>query len=230
MKALIARYPSLRRIWSRLLWWRFRLFQRHRYDRLVLERIDERPFVILPQVFNPALFDASTFLARALNSTLITPETGVLDLGTGSGIGAVFAAQHARCVTAIDINPEAVRCAHINVLLNHVADRVEVLEGDLFAPIGDRCFDVIVFNPPFFRGQPHDNLDRAWRSVDVLERFAAGLRDHLSPSGYALMVYSSSADEEALLRAFESNSLTYSGFERRDVINEVLTIYQVRAA
>ena len=64
----------------------------------------------------------------------------------------------------------------------------------------------------------------------MIERFAAGLRDHLSPSGYALVVYSSSADEEALRRAFESNGLTYSVFARRDVINEVLTIFQVRAA
>ncbi|HZY42949.1 MAG TPA: methyltransferase, partial [Anaerolineae bacterium] len=131
---------------------------------------------------------------------------------------------------ATDINSAAVRCARINALLNHVEDRVEVLEGDLFAPIGDRRFDVIAFNPPFFRGEPRTPLDWAWRSTDVIERFAAEVRDHLSPTGYALVVYSSSADTAALLNAFEVNRLCYSTFARHDVINEVLTIYQITAS
>lgn len=87
MKSLvIAKHPdgnrqsALRRLWARLLWWRFRLFQSRRYNRLVLEHIDGRPFVILPQVFNPALFEASTFLARTLNSITLAPDTSVLDL------------------------------------------------------------------------------------------------------------------------------------------------------
>lgn len=236
MKSLVTRYraashwdSSIRRLWSRLLWWRFRLFQSRRYNRLVLEHIDGRPFVILPQVFNPALFEASTFLARTLNSIALAPETSVLDLGTGSGLNAIMAAQRSRCVTATDINPEAVRCAQINALLNHVEDRVEIHEGDLFAPLGERHFDVIVFNPPFFRGVPRDRLDQAWRSTDVIERFAAELQAHLSPTGFALVIYSSTADEAALRRAFEANNLRYSVFAQRDMLNEVLTIYRVTA-
>lgn len=229
MSLLITHYSLPRRLWSRLLWWRFRLLQRRRYDRLVLEYIDGRPFVILPQVLNPALFEASTFLARTLNSITLTPETSVLDLGTGSGLSAIVAAQRARCVTATDINPEAVRCTRINAWLNRVDDRVEVLEGDLFTPVGNRRFDVIAFNPPFFRGEPRDRLDQAWRSTDVIERFAAEARDHLSPEGFALVVYSSSADEAALRRAFEANGLRYNVFAQRDVISEVLTIYRITA-
>ncbi|MBP7687643.1 MAG: methyltransferase [Thermoflexales bacterium] len=193
----------------------------------MLEHIGGRPLVILPQVFNPALFEASTFLARTLNSITLAPDTSVLDLGTGSGLNAIMAAQRSRCVTATDINPEAVRCARINVLLNHVEERVEVFEGDLFAPLIDRRFDVIVFNPPFFRGVPRDRLDQAWRSTDVIERFAAEVREHLAPQGYSLVIYSSTADEAALRRAFEANDLHYSIFAQRDVLNEVLTIYRV---
>ena len=220
---------SIRRLWSRLLWWRFRLFQRRRYNRLVLEHIDGRPLVILPQVLNPALFEASTFLARTLTSITLTSETRVLDLGTGAGLSAIVAAQQVRCVTASDINPEAVRCAKINAWLNRVADRVEVVEGDLFAPLGEQRFEVIAFNPPFFRGVPRDRLDQAWRSMDVVERFAAEVREHLTPHGYSLVIYSSAADEAALRRAFELNSLGYSVFAQRDVISEVLTIYRVTA-
>jgi len=229
VKSLGARQSSLRRLWARLLWWRFRLFQSRRYNRLVLEHIDGRPLVILPQVLNPGLFEASTFLARTLNSITLVPETRMLDLGTGAGLSAIVAAQQVRCVTASDINPDAVRCAKINAWLNRVADRVGVVEGDLFAPLGEQRFDVIVFNPPFFRGVPRDRLDQAWRSTDVIERFAAELQAHLSPTGFALVIYSSSADEAALRRAFELNSLGYSVFAQRDVISEVLTIYRVTA-
>lgn len=229
MSVLVTRHPSVRRLWSRWLWWRFRLFQRRRYDRLVLEHIDGRPLVVLPHVFNPALFEASRFLARALNTLSLKPDARVLDLGTGSGLAAISAAQHTPCVTATDINPEAVHCVRINVWLNRIADRVEVLEGDLFAPIGERRFDVITFNPPFFRGQPRDRLDQAWRSVDVLERFAAEVGHHLTPQGYALVVYSSAADEAGLRRTLAVNGLRASVFARRDVINEVLTIYRVTA-
>ncbi len=219
-----------RRLWKRLRWWYFRLFQQRRYNRLVLEYIDGRPFMILPQVFNPALFETSTLLARTLGALRLAPDQRVLDLGTGSGFCAIVAAQHARLVTAIDINPAAVCSARINAWLNQVTDRIEILEGDLFAPIGDRRFDVIAFNPPFYRGEPRDGLDQAWRSPDVIERFAAGLSRHLAADGYALVIYSSLADEMALRQAFAAHGLQAEVFAQRDVITEVLTIYQVTAS
>src|SRR5205823_1604642 len=103
-----------------------------------------------------------------------------LDMGTGSGIGAVFAARAGYRVVGVDLNPEAVRCARINALMNRLEDRLEAREGDLFAPVAGERFDLILFNPPFFRGEPRDALDMAWRSVDVLERFAEGLPSALT--------------------------------------------------
>ena len=50
---------------------------------------------------------------------------------------------------AVDINPEAVRCAGINALLNHFEHKIEVRHGDLFAAVPAERFDLIVFNPPF---------------------------------------------------------------------------------
>jgi len=54
---------------------------------------------------------------------------------------------------AVDINPVAVRCARANAVLNGLDDRIHVLEGDLFDPLpGNARFDLVAFNPPFFRG------------------------------------------------------------------------------
>jgi len=216
-----------RSLWRALLHWRFRFFQRHRYDRLALEEVAGKPILALPQVFNPGLFDTSQLLVRTLNSRLIPPGSIVLDMGAGSGIGAVFAAQWARRVVAVDINPAAVRCARINALLNQVEDRVEVRQGDLFAPIQGEEFDVVLFNPPFYRGSPRNALDHAWRSTDIIERFAAGLRDHLTPGGHALVVLSTDGEAAAFLRAFQANRFDIEVVARRDLINEVVTVFRL---
>ena len=216
----------LRPLWRRLLQARFRLFQSHRYDRLILETISGKPFLVLPQVFNPALFATSRLFAEALDARLIPPGSTVLDMGTGSGIAAIFAAQWAERVVAVDINPFAVRCARINALLNCVEDRVEVLQGDLFAPVQGRRFDVALFNPPFYRGAPRDDLDAAWRSIDALDRFAAGLRDHLAPGGWALVILSSNGETESFLRAFRAGDFAVETVAERDVISERLLIYR----
>lgn len=219
--------PALERAWRVGLRWRFLLFQRHRYDRLGLERVAGRPMVVLPQVFNPRLFFTSEYLVGLFSRDLIPRGATVLDMGTGSGIGAICAAPWAARVVAVDLNPAAVRCARINALLNGVEGKVEVREGDLFAPVAGERFDLVLFNPPFYRGAPRDGLDRAWRSDDVVERFAAGLADHLAPGGSALVVLSSNSDLAAFLRAFAAAGLGSATIAERDLISETLLVYRL---
>jgi len=210
---------------------RYRVFSR-RYDRLVLETIDDVPLLILPQVFNPILLRSGAMMARALaRLALAEPaKCRVLDLGTGSGVGAVFAARRGASVVAVDINPEAVRCARINALLNRVDDRVEVREGNLFEPVQGERFDLVLFNPPFYRGIPKDNLDRAWRGQGVFESFASQLAGMLTPKGYALVILSTDGDCAELLAELAETGFRYEIVEQKDLINEVVTIYAVRPA
>ena len=94
---------------------------------------------------------------------------------------------------ALDVNPMAVRCARINALLNEVECRVRVEESDLFAAVAGQRFDVILFNPPYFSGRPRSARDRAFRAQNVIERFAANLKNHLQPGGWGLLLLSSEA-------------------------------------
>ena len=97
-------------------------------------------------------------------------------MGTGSGVCAVFAARHARRVVAVDINPAAVRCAGINALLNDLEHKIEVRHGDLFAPVTRGALRSGSVQPAVrARARRGTHRDRAWRSSDVAERFAAGL-------------------------------------------------------
>jgi HemK-related putative methylase len=212
----------------RLVWWRFRLFQAYRHKRLVREDVAGYPILVLPGVFNPKLFRTGAFLAEALDARLVPAGARVLDLGTGSGIGAIAASVFARDVVATDLNPEAVRCARINVALNRVEDRVAVREGDLFGPVEGERFDLVLFNPPFFRGTPRDAADLAWRSPDVAERFAAGLAGHLTPGGSALVVLSSDGDLAGFCRAFRAGDLDVHVVARRRYLTETLAVYRLR--
>jgi HemK-related putative methylase len=216
----------LTRAW---LWVRYRAFTR-RYDRLALETIDGVPLLVLPQVFNPVLLRTGAFMARAVRGLPLGGGASVLDLGTGSGVGAIFAARRGARVLAVDINEEAVRCARINALLNHVEDRVEVRHGDLLEPVRGERFDLVLFNPPFYRGLPRDKLDHAWRGPKVFERFAAGLAQVLTPDGYALLVLSSDGDCEELLAELTAHGFGHEVLQRKDLINETLAIYAVRPA
>jgi HemK-related putative methylase len=205
---------------------------RQRLGRLVLEEIDGVPLLVLPEVFNPVIFRSSALLARTVASDPFVrsgPELSVLDMGTGSGVGALFAAKAGCRVTAVDINPEAVRCARINALVNRLEDRIDVYQGDLFDPIAGHRFDLVLFNPPYFRGAPRSLLDAAWRGEDVLERFADGLGSVLSPDGRALIVLSTDGERDALLKRLGENGFDLSTAARKDLGNEVLTVCCVQA-
>jgi release factor glutamine methyltransferase len=217
----------IRRLWR---WWlrcRFLLLERHRHDRLALEQVAGLPIVVLPQVLNPKLFRTGEFLAQSLDARLIPPGATVLDMGVGSGIGAVAAARWAGRVVAVDINPAAVRCARINALLNHVEERVEVYQGDLFAPVRGQRFDVVLFNPPYLRGTPQNGIEQALWATDVVERFTIDLRDHLAPDGSALLLLSSIGDTASFLKTFRAHGFAVAVVAERNLVNEMLTIYRL---
>ncbi len=204
---------------------------RRRLGRVRIEEIDGVPLVVLPEVFNPAVFRTGALLARAVADWTPPGSSGevrALDLGTGSGVGAVFAARRGFRTVAVDVNPHAVRCARINALLHRLEERIDVRQGDLFAPVAGERFDLVLFNPPFFRGQPASDLDRAWRGTDVLERFAAGLPEALADGGTALLCLSTDGDGEALLAALCKGGFGIETAARRDLGNEVITVHAVR--
>jgi release factor glutamine methyltransferase len=205
----------------------YALTGRNRYDDFRLERIEGVPILVTPSVFNPKSLRTGAFFAAHINARVVPRGAEVLDMGTGSGVCAIFAAKFARRVVAVDINGAAVRCAALNAALNHREHRIEVRQGDLFAPVASERFDLILFNPPFLRGTPRDDRDRAWRSNDIAERFAAGLGAHLKPSGYALVLLSTFGDAALFLEEFSRQGLAVSVLAERRFVNERLAILRL---
>jgi release factor glutamine methyltransferase len=148
----------------------------------------------LPGVFRPR--PDSWMLVRALRAEGLAPGARVLDVGTGSGLLAISAAQDGAHATAIDLSRRAVLCAGLNARLNGV--RVRALRGDLLDPVRGERFDVIVSNPPYLPAAgdelPTRGPARAWEAgrdgralLDVLCEQAP---DHLAPGGVLLVIHS----------------------------------------
>jgi methylase of polypeptide subunit release factors len=195
-------------------------------QRLHIRQVDGTPIMVLPGVFDGIRLRSGAFLAQTFAALPISANAEVLDLGTGSGIGAIFAARRATRVVATDINPDAVRCALMNAEALHLDHKIETRAGDLFEPLRGEQFDAILFNPPFYRGQPRDMADRAWSSQDVFDRFLRELPVYLAPGGFALIVLSTDGDIAGAL--FSAKHLAVRPVRRRDLVNEILTAYEIR--
>jgi release factor glutamine methyltransferase len=123
----------------------------------------------------------------------------VLDLCTGSGALAIAIKkrmQRAR-ITATDLSHDAIALARENAAL---ADTViEFAEGDLFAPLAGRTFDVIVCNPPYIPDMDRETLQAELLfeppmalfagadGLDVYRRVIGEAPGHLLPGGRLLL-------------------------------------------
>ena len=109
-----------------------------------------------------------------------------LDLGTGSGAQAFLAARHSEHVIGLDLNPRALRLARLNASLNDV-ETVDWRQGNLFEPVRDERFELIVANPPFVISPAHELTYRdGGLGGDLLSReVVIGAARHLQEGGFA---------------------------------------------
>lgn len=182
-------------------------------------------FEVDPRVIVPRSPFAELIAARF--EPWIDPERvgRILDIGTGSGCIAIACAREfpdAR-VDAVDLSPEALAVARRNVARHGVGDRLELLQGDVFAPLRGRRYDLIVANPPYvsddemaglpeeYRHEPDLALRAGGDGLDVARRILEGAAAHLEPGG-AIFVEVGDSDER-LERAFPRLPFTWIEFE-----------------
>jgi release factor glutamine methyltransferase len=156
-----------------------------------------RPFRVTPAVLVPR--PETELLVEAALAVL--PAGGsALDLCTGTGAIAISLAleKAGASVVATDLSPEALAVARENAAALGAA--VELLEGDLFAPLpAGRRFDVVVSNPPYVpagelaglsrevKREPRLALDGGADGLDLLRRIAADAPRWLAPGGTLLL-------------------------------------------
>jgi ribosomal protein L3 glutamine methyltransferase len=184
--------------------------------------VDER--VIVPR----------SFIAELLPEQLVpwveNPDevTRALDLCTGSGCLAILAAlafPNAE-VDAVDLSKDALEVAARNVADYGLADRVELIESDLFAALDGRSYDVILSNPPYvnaesvaalppeYQAEPALALGSGEDGLDATRQILEKAKDHLKPGG--LLVVEIGHNRDALEAAYPALPFTWLDTESGD--------------
>lgn len=162
--------------------------------------VDERCLVPRSPVAEPIQYGFSDWL---------DPDQvgSVLDLCTGGGciaIACAYAFPQAQ-VDAVDLSPEALEVAAINIERHQVAGRVRALQGDLWAPVAGRRYQLIVSNPPYvdaadlagmpdeFHHEPELGLAAGADGLDIAARIIGEARKHLTDDGLLCVEVGNSA-------------------------------------
>lgn len=189
---------------------------------MLVERIETRvetrqptPYVVgtayvqgLPFKVDPRVIVPRSFIGELLFSDYFDPDSGVAliadpaevmtvaDICTGSGCLAILAARvfpNAE-IDAVDLSADALEVAGENVD-RHSAERVHLHQGDLFTPLANRRYDLIISNPPYvdaeemavlppeYRAEPEMALAGGTDGLDIVRRLIEEAANHLNEGG-----------------------------------------------
>ena len=135
----------------------------------------------------------------------------VLEIGTGSGIVAMYASKLTDNVTVTDINFDACLLAEKNFKENGI-ENIEILFGNLFEPVKNRKFDVILFNTPYLPTEDDEVLDDTINHAfdgglngrKVIDLFLNEVGTHLNDEGIVQMIQSSLSGNDETLEKLNS--------------------------
>jgi release factor glutamine methyltransferase len=187
-------------------------------------RIMVGPGVLIPRPETELLAEKAIEIIRSQNKNSVSEEPGissfilhpsslvVLDLCTGSGCLAIALAKEFpdADVYGTDTSEIALEYAKKNAELNNVKS-ITFLKGDLFEPVRNMRFDVIVSNPPYIQTpdlgylqpeirdwEPVEALDGGEDGLDYYRRIISGARNHLKDCGTLIFEIGAGQSEEVV--------------------------------
>lgn len=172
-----------------------------------------KEFLVYPNTFWP--FTDSKPLVKNFQ---VRSGESVLDVGTGSGVIAIFSCyQGAGKVVGVDINPAAIKSAKYNLKMHGFEKIMTVVESNLFENIAGQKFDVITANIPFRDKFAHDIVARAQWDTDFKTntRFFEEVGDHLNPGGRIYFVHSNFGETDRIKKLAKA-----AGFSVRSIGRE----------
>ncbi|MGB8338681.1 MAG: peptide chain release factor N(5)-glutamine methyltransferase [Burkholderiales bacterium] len=155
------------------------------------------PAVLIPRPETELLVDL--LLARLKKN----PTHSVLDLGTGSGAVAVTLAKlcDTAQVTGVEKSKAALNIARKNagaIIEKEFNNKLQLILGDWYQPVGSAKFDIIVSNPPYIaeadahlslgdlRHEPIQALTAGKDGLDAIRKIVQGAPEHLNRGGWLL--------------------------------------------
>ena len=182
---------------------------------------------IPPEVFHPGFFTSTHFLLQYIKKLRLENKS-FLEMGAGSGLISVYGAKQNAKVTAIDINPVAIKFLRNNSEENNV--RLNIVQSDLFEDIPVQQFDIIAVNPPYYKKKPQTLLDHAWYCGENGEFFFdlfTQLPKYIHKNSEVLMVLCDGCDIGMIEDAAHQNGFKLSCVQIKQSLIEKNFIYKI---
>ena len=188
---------------------------------------NSRKSVNFPYIYEPS--DDSFLILNFMdeNKTLFKDKS-VLDMGTGSGILSVKAADLGSDVTAVDINEYVIE----ELKEKHLRKSIHFKVSNLFSHIRGK-FDIVLFNPPYLpRLTTEDEavalaVSGGKHGYEIIVSFLSKLNLHLKNDGFALLVFSSLTNKEMVDETLVKYGFEYVLIKKQDFDFETLFLYKI---
>jgi ribosomal protein L3 glutamine methyltransferase len=177
--------------------------------------VDER--VIVPRSFIAEL------LEDGLQPWVEYPElvTAAVDICTGSGcLGVLLADAYPDAqIDVVDISPDAIAVANINIANYGLQERITAIQSDMFTALAGKQYDVIISNPPYvdapsmaklpaeYRSEPQIALGSGVAGLDHTHTILREAAHYLNDNG--ILVVEIGHNRDALLEAYPDLPFTW---------------------
>ncbi|WP_113638702.1 HemK2/MTQ2 family protein methyltransferase [Nubsella zeaxanthinifaciens] len=183
--------------------------------------------VVSPGVFHPVFFFSTKILLNWLDRNEVK-DRSLLEIGSGSGAVAIYAAKKKASVTAVDINPAACACTKSNAERN--GQRLSVYQSDLLDMVPQMQFDIILINPPYFPKTPQNYAEQAWycgEDFSFFERLFREISAYMQSYAKIILVLSEHCEIRQIREIAEKNQLIWNQIERHDRIIEQNYLFEI---
>ncbi len=201
--------------------------------------VDER--VIVPRSFIAELLDFNETCEHGLQPWIEHPEliNAAADICTGSGcLGILLAnAFPDTMIDVIDISPDAIAVANININNYGLQDQITAIQSDMFAALAGKTYDLIISNPPYvdapsmatlpteYRNEPQLALGSGVAGLDHTHTLLTHAAKYLNDDG--ILVVEIGHNRAALLDAYPDLPFTWLQVESGNQFVFLLTKEQL---
>ena len=181
-----------------------------------------------PTVFPPFITISTKLLLDFIENLSLKDKT-FLELGCGSGIISVLAAQKKAIVTATDINDVALSALIQNAKDNQVS--IEIIQSDLFDKLQEKTFDYIIINPPYYPKKPKSIAEKAWfcgENFEYFEKLFHQLPTFLTETNATYMILSEDCELEKIKAIALQNDIAFDLILEKKIALESNFIFELK--